>query len=89
MTILGFKPTGPQPTAPPHTVILHIVINAIDTAIRVFPKRIQVHDDAHCAWYVNYCDLNVLVNNIKLILYRIWTTEATAVKKGHECLMPK
>jgi hypothetical protein len=83
MTILEIETAGPQRNAPPHTVI-----NAIDTAIQVFPKRSRVQEDAFYVWHENYCDPNVLVNNIKLMLYHVWTTESKAIKELYQCLMP-
>jgi len=59
MTILKIETTGPQRNAPPHAVI-----NAIDSAIQVFRKRSQLNEDAFYVWHENYCDTNVLVNNI-------------------------
>lgn len=83
MTILGIETTVPQRNEPPHTVI-----NAIDTAIQVFPKRSQAHGDAFYVGNENYCDPNVLVNNIKLMLYRVWTTQSKAINNLYQCLMP-
>jgi hypothetical protein len=84
MTTLGIETAGPQRNAPPRTVI-----NAMDTAIQVFPKRSQVHKDAFYVWHENYCDPNVLVKNIKLMLDRVWTTESKAIMKLYHCLMPQ
>ena len=84
MTTLEIETTGPQINAPPHTVI-----NAIDTAIGVFPKRSQVHKDAFYVWHENYSDPNVLVNNIKLTLIlrrsrtgTIWFYTSTSNKRA-------
>jgi hypothetical protein len=84
MTVLGIETAGPQRNEPPHTVM-----NAVDTATQVFPKRSQVHEDSFYVWHENYCDPNVLVSNTKLMLYRVWTTESKAIKKFCQCLMPQ
>jgi len=68
VTILEIETAGPQRNAPPHTVI-----NAIETTIQVFPKHSQVHEETFYVWHENYCGPSVLVGNIMLMLYRIWT----------------
>jgi hypothetical protein len=65
-----------------------MTILEIETAIQVFPKLNQVHEDAFYVWPENYCNPDVFVNNIKLMLYHFWTTETKALKKLYQCLMP-